>query len=631
MDDLKTPKDPLESLRNRLYANEPVAPFQEDRLSPAATPTPLEPWKRTEKPVIKERMHATTIFFLIAVGFFAIAASVAAFLFYKGTRSISSDHITISVAPPTATIASGDDSTITVTVRNENPLAITHTNLFIDFPTGTLEAGTSSVPLPPYSDTLGDMSPGDTVSRTVSGEFFGGQNQVISIPIRFQYRAKGSNALFTATSTYQLTISTSPVSVQVSSLNETAAGQPLTVSVSVHSNAAVKLNNLAVIATYPNFGFAYERATPEPKSGSYFLLGSLAPGETKTVAVTGILTGLEGSEGTFNFAVGTAKDDGTSLLASTFTSSSATLRISHPFIGTTLTFNNTNADTVIVAPETPIAGTLSWVNNLSQPISDVVATISLTGAVLDPRSVRVQGGFYRSSDNTILFTKENNPGLANLAPGDTGIGTFTFATKPLATFSHTQNPAMTATVSVSGVRAGQGNVPQAIKSTVVKTIKIGTNVTLTRKLLHQSGPIANTGPTPPIAGTETTYTVQLTALNTVNSVGGAKESMALPSYVRFISPSSTASTTPITYDQSTRTVTWNMGDLAPTESLSAVFKIGFLPSISQANASPVLLNEASFTGTDRFTQQAVTATSPAMTLQEQSDPTFTLQSGTVHS
>ena len=630
MDDPHAPHDPLESLRNRLYANEPVTTFHEEGLRPAAAPAPLEPWKRTPPP--KKRLHPATIFFFAALAFFVVAAGIATFLFLRGTRAISSDHIVISVAPATATIASGDSVSFTVSVRNDNPLAITNTDLFVDFPEGTLQTGTTSVPLPPYTDTLGDMPSGATQSRTVSGVFFGGQNQVIAIPIRFQYRTAGSNALFTATSTYQLTISTSPVSVQVNAVSESASGQPLTVSVSVHSNAAVPIQGIAVRATYPNFGFTFQSANPAPTLGSFFTIGSLAPGETKTVSITGVLTGQEGSAGTFNFDVGTAKDDGTALLASTYTSSSATVAISHPFIGTTLSLDNQDSDTVTATPGTPINATLTWVNNLTQPIGDAAAMVTLSGTAFDPKSVTVQGGFFRSSDNTILFSKENNPGLAELAPGDTGAGTFTFSAKSAAALAGIQNPAITATVSVSGVRAGQGNVPQSITSSLVRTIKIGTGVTLSTKILHATGPVPNTGPVPPVPGTETTYTVELAAQNTLNSVGAAKATLVLPSYVRFVSAvSSIAGPAPITYDDASRTVTWDVGDIAPGATPTAAFKIAFLPSTSQAGGSPVLLQEETFTGADRFTQLPVTAMLPAMTLQQQSDPGFTPEAGTVHS
>ena len=625
--------DPLERVRNRLYANEPLTPLQAQGLRTEATvPAPIEPWKRTPAPPPKKRMHAATMFFLVAVGFFVIAASVAAFLFFRGTRAISSDHIVISIAPQTATIASGDSVSFTVSVRNDNPLGITNTNLFVDFPDGTLQTGTTSLPIVPYTDTLGDMPSGSTQSRTVSGIFFGGQNQVINIPIRFQYRTAGSNALFTATSTYQLTISTSPVSAQVNAVSESASGQPLSVSVSVHSNAAVPLQNIGVIATYPNFGFAFHSANPAPKLGSFFTIGSLSPGETKTITISGVLTGQEGSEGTFGFAVGTAKDDGTALLASTYTSSAATVRISHPFIGTTLSLNNQNTDTVTAIPGTPISATLTWVNNLNESISNAVAVVTLSGAALDPKSVNVQGGFFRSSDNSILFSKENNPGLANLAPGDSGVGSFTFASKPAASLSGIQNPAITASVSVSGVRGGESTVPQTITSSVVRTIKIGTGVSLSRKILHATGPIPNTGPIPPVAGTETTYTVALGAQNTVNSVGAAKATMVLPSYVRYVSAvSSVGNPAPVTYDDASRTVTWSIGDLAPNENATTAFQIAFLPSISQVDASPVLVQDETFTGTDRFTQQPVAVTSPALPLNQQSDPNFTPQAGTVHS
>lgn len=624
--DSEEPTSPLENLRDRLYSAKPVDMLREGGLNHTTKELPRE-WKPTPIPEPKKRLPFATMFLLGALGFFVVAGAIAAVLFLRGTRAISSDHIVISITGPT-TIASGDTVPFSITVKNNNPALITGTTLDIDFPTGTKDSKDPTKALDHYhSDTIGDLAPGAEATESVSGILFGAQNQTITVPVRFQYRTAGSNAVFTSSKTYTFIISTSPVSVQVQTLSESASGQPLTISVSVHSNAAISLSNIAVAAKYPDFGFAFVSAVPSPTTGSFYTLGALSPGETKTIVITGVLNGEEKDERTFSFEVGTAKDDGTSVLVAPYTSSQATIAITHPFLGTTLSLNNSTTDDVRATAAQQVNAALTWQNNLLVPLTNATAVITLGGTALDIESVKAVGGFYNSNDKTVTFSKENNPGLALLHVGDKGVGTFSFLTKSAQALQGIQNPTVTLAVSVAGTREGQGKVPEKVAATVVRTIKVGTSVAFTRSILHTTGPFANTGPVPPTPGSDTTYTIGLKATNTINSVGAAKVSMLLPSYVRFtglVSPQSA-----VTYDLDSRTVSWNVGDLPPGVSTTAYFQVSLLPSVSQSNSSPVLVAEGTLTGTDRFTGSSVSAVAPALSLNNQSEPGYTQSLGTV--
>ncbi len=617
---------PLQDLRDTLYSRNPSTSVQEGRLSHTEQQLP-QSWKPLPVPPLKKKLPFATVFLFGAVGFFIVAGLVATFLFLKGTRAISSDRIVIGVTGPT-TIASGDTVPLSITIRNNNPALITGTALDIDFPAGSKDARDTTKALDHYhSDTVGDLASGAETTVTVSAVLFGAQNETITVPVRFQYRTAGSNAVFVSNKTYTFVISTSPVSVQVQTLSESASGQPITVRVAVHSNASIPLSNIALAAKYPDFGFAFGSADPKPSLGSFFPLGTLSPGETKTIVISGVLNGEAKDERTFSFEVGTAKDDGTSVLVAPYTSSKATIAITQPFLGTTLSLNSSTADDVRAGAAQQINASLTWQNNLDVPLSNASAVITLSGNGFDTSSVKAIGGFYNSNTKTITFAKENNPGLALLHAGDTGVGTFSFSIKPLSQLQAVQNPTVTLAVSVAGQREGQGRVPEKVTSTVVRTIKIGTTAAFTRSILHTTGPFSNTGPVPPTPGAETTYTVVLKASNAINSVGAAKASMLLPSYVRFtgqVSPQNA-----VTYNADTRMVSWNIGDLPPGATTTAYFQVAFLPSVSQVHTSPVLIEEGSLTGTDRFTGSSVSATADALPLNRQADPGYTQSFGAV--
>jgi hypothetical protein len=158
-----------------------------------------------------------------------------------------------------------------------------------------------------------------------------------------------------------------------------------------------------------------------------------------------------------------------------------------------------------------------------------------------------------------------------------------------------------------------------VSSTVTKTVKVSTSVAYTSRVLRSIGPFTNTGPVPPKPNTETTYTIELSAVNAVNAMDTAQASMTLPSYVRFTGAVSPAG---VTYDDRTRTVTWRVNDLAGGATAKAYFQVAFLPSVSQSGTSPALVSEQVFTGIDHFTKGTITVKADRLTTLFSGDPSF---------
>jgi hypothetical protein len=273
---------------------------------------------------------------------------------------------------------------------------------------------------------------------------------------------------------------------------------------------------------------------------------------------------------------------------------------------------------------------VSWTNSLTTPLTDNVITVKLDGAALDPTSITTSG-FYRSSDTSIVFSRDTVPSLARLAPGDKGTGFFTFKTKSAAALGNQRNPVVTATISVAARRAGESGVPENLSATATRTIQVGTDFVFGAVATHASGAFKNSGPLPPVPDRETTYTIAWSLGSSVNSVGGASVSALLPSYVRFTGATSPSDGS-ITYNAASRTVTWNAGDVAAGtlgSPKTASFQVAFLPSIGQQGTSPVLMSQATYVGVDRFTRRQLTGKSPERTIQITSDSGYQPAFGTV--
>jgi len=622
-----TPDDTstLERLRQKLYA--PTAPesFPEPTLSRVpVSPTPeTQGWAPPVPPVStkKPRVSWAAIFLGIAALFFVLAVASAAYFLVFGGRSVSTDRIAITTDGPTS-ISSGDVVTLLISVENRNPVTIMNTALSVEFPDTARSPENEDQPFTHYEDTVGDVLSGETGTRSVRVVLYGGEGERTVIPIRFEYRIEGSNAVFVKEVEYEVQITSSPISIRAEAVSEAAVGQPLTFAVTVRSNAKEPLENVAVYAQYP-FGFTARRG-----EGPVFPVGTLAPGEERTITVTGTLTGENNDERVFRFTGGIRRGEETNVLAISYSTALASVTLAKPFLSTTLSLNRDTSNAPVIEAGAAVQGIVSWVNTLATPVLDGQVSVKLSGSALDSSSVSAYGGYYRSSDTTIIFSRETESGLANLAPGATGSGTFNFRTKPAAALAAMRNPTITATISVAGRRVGESNVPENIASSVTRTIKVGTDLALSAKSLYSTGPFKNTGPWPPVADQETTYTIDLDLTNTVNSVADTVVSGVLPSYVRYVGATSPADGS-VSYNAATRTVTWRAGEIAAGASDSSAFQVALLPSASQRGTSPILMSSIKVTGTDRFTQKPISLTRPEITTQTVSDPSYVQGKGEV--
>ena len=623
-DDIST----LERMRRRLYANAapevPEAPTLRQRPR-KDTPVLEEGWEVPPEvtPPPKKRISYAALFLGIAAIFFFIAASAAAYFLIYGGRSVSTDRIFIEADGPT-TLGSGDRLTLLVSVDNQNPVVIKETMLSVDFPDATRSPMNEAETFTHYEDTMGEILPGETGTRSVQAVLFGAENERIVLPIRFEYRIEGSNAVYVKEAEYEVVITSSPLSVRAEAVSEAAVGQPLTFAVTVRSNANAPIENVAVLAQYP-FGYS-----PRSGEGPVFPVGTLAPGEEKTIPITGVLTGENDDERVFRFTAGTRQGEDTNALLVSYAMTPVAVGLNKPFLAVNLSVSRDTGSTPVVEAGNQVQAIVSWANTLAAPLLDGSVEVTLSGAALDTRSISAYGGFYRSSDTTVIFSKETSDNLGNLAPGATGSGSFSFMTKSDAELAALKNPTIVATIAVAGRRTDANNVQERVPSVLVRTIKVGTELGITGGSRYTTGPFRNTGPWPPVADQETTYTVDLDLTNTVNTVADAVVTGTLPSYVRFVG----ASESSVTYNPTTRAITWKAGDVLPGAGYTisprrASIQVALLPSVSQRGTSPILVSSLNASGVDRFTQRAVSAGLQSITIQALSDPAYDSSKGDV--
>ncbi len=136
--------------------------------------------------------------------------------------------------------------------------------------------------------------------------------------------------------------------------------------------------------------------------------------------------------------------------------------------------------------------------------------------------------------------------------------------------------------------------------------------------------MTNTGPLPPKAGQQTTYTVVWSLINSTNDLGDVKVSATLPAYLRWTGATVPADPT-LVFDSTTRKVSWTPGVISAgtgytSRTREVAFQVGLTPTFSQVSQTPEIISEANLEAKDLFTNVDVTQNARSLTTAISDDP-----------
>lgn len=639
-------KGSIDGLKDKLYSRKEGALVDPEERTPLSTNDIRPPvgWKDPEpepSPVKepftlaprrkKSRLSLPVKFFIGSLVFFFIAAGAAAYLFFSGGNSISPQNIDLSVVMPSV-IDGGKTSNLQILIDNRNQANLKLVDLVINYPTGTRDPASPTASLTHERQSIGAINAGQQLTRTAQAIFYGQEGQSQQISVQLQYSIAGSNAIFEKDASASFTVGSSPISISVGAPTEAIAGQQFSMDVTVQSNALTPIQDVVIQGQYP-FGFTVTNSSPQATAGgTLWRLGTMQPGDSKVIHLSGTLDGQDGDTRVFYFLAGSDSDQTDTRIPVPFLSVPQTMTVRRAFISGQIAIGGQTGKTVSVPAGSGVQGVITWTNNLPDAVSDVQLSLSLKGPTIDGSSVTSSTGFYQSSNSTIVWSKDQNSELATVPPGGTGTLPFSFSTLPAGSSGTLySNPAIDLNLTIQGTRQGQTGVPENVSSAASVQVLLSSVITLKAQALHFSGPFSNSGPMPPIPGQSTNYAIVWTVTNTSNTIANAVVSTTLPAYVTFVGASTGSG---VVYDPKSRTVTWTMGDVKAGTGLNspartAAFQVSFLPSTSQTGQSPTLTGATSISGQDRFTQASITASADAPTIQLGNDAGYNANMGTV--
>ena len=549
---------------------------------PGKMMTPLEAIMRPPAPsrvraILKWTLTAAIVFFVCAIGFFIY------YLYFGGASSISARNIDIQITGP-AKIAGGELTNLEINITNHNREALELADLVVSYPPGTLLNSDSCTPQS-CRISIGTIQAGGSTVVQLPAIYEGGSGQHASVTAELEYRLSGSNSIFVASSAYNFIFSSSPLSIAVTGNSQAISGQPLLLTVSVSSNSAQTIPDVLLSLGTP-FGFQLTSATPARQGNGLWDLGPLNPGQTQTVQINGVLSGQVGDSRVFSFTAGTNSNATSSAIAAPLGSATLPVSIAQPFLGLAISVNGaTSSAPVAVAPGDVVNVGITYQNNLSNEIDNAVIVARLSGLSIDGTTITSDDGFYRSTDNAVLWDKTTTGGIFSALPsGASGTVNFTFHVPPSSALQGIQNPLLDISVSAAGQRLGESGVPENLQSTADQKIAVASDLQLTAQGLYFTDPFGASGPMPPRVGVETTYAVTLSVTNTTNQIKDGIVTAAFPPYVRLVGNHYLPASEQVSFAENTGTFTWNVGDIAPGTGLNGTpprqvtIEIGFTPS-----------------------------------------------------
>lgn len=545
---------------------------------------------------------------LAGVAFFVLALALSSLFLLFGNNTISGENIALEVSGPFA-IGGGAELSLQIAIANQNAIPIESATLIIEYPPGTQSVEEEGKEVFTTRQELDIIDPGEVLNVPASAIIFGEENSEKVINVSIEYRVRGSNATFyKQAEPLRFKISSSPVVLLIDAERSITSGQEAEITLKVASNSPTPLQDVLVEASYP-FGFDFSEASPSPSSGrNVWLIDELSPEETVEITLTGILTGSSNDERVFDFAVGLPSDRDRYVLSSVFTTGTAEFDIEDAFLGIGVTINGDSGEVVAMGSSETAQVNVSFRNTQDETLYDGEIEVKLGGSALSKIDVSASsGGFYNSSNNTITWDGTDQSSLKEIAPGSAS--TVSFSVTPKGDVSRT--PEITIAVTARGKRVFQDRVPEELVSTAARTLRIASVATLSSSAGHNETEFQNDGPLPPVAEETTEYALTFSLKNGSNDLTGGEMTATLPQYVKWLDNVSAGDN--ITYNPSTRVITWNMGNIDANTTATAAVQIAFTPSVSQIGTIPTLVSTQRFRGNDRFTGGVVRSEAPALT------------------
>lgn len=470
-------------------------------------------------------------------------------------------------------------------------LILTYPTIFRIIPENGFQLSTSRAVLP-----LGTVKKSSLSSVKIKGSFQSLQDQVALITATLRATPSGLTSQNDFESRYSIAVEGSSLIIEVEAPLQAGDGQFADYVVTYRNESSIAMENLELRLSYPD-GFTPTELIPRPnRDENIWSVPLLAPGESDTVTVRGIITGAQGDVKRVVAELGVPQGDGSLF-------SYADIVRQTKIIASPLTISQQigNDGVKSVAPGEGLSYRIYFRNEGDVGLRDLIVTVDLDPKYFDVSQLQLPGGTYNVQKKQVVFRASDQSQLSLIEPGQGGSIVFSVPVRAdLASYNRSN-------IEIESIaKIDSPDVPTPIGANKIIasnriTFKVKTAITFGLQAFHFDG-LGNTGPIPPKVGEETQYTLTVRAGSTINSIEEGLVNMIFPGQVRYIK-THRISQGSVSYNDRTGELVWIVGTIAPRESEQAelTIQIGFTPDPSQAGKEEWLTNSVDFKAKDQWT------------------------------
>lgn len=551
---------------------------------------------------------------------FLVVWAIVALLWYRSRVTVTEEQVNVRIEAPQEFTA-GEEIIYKIVYQNDSRVDWQNVELVVTPPRGFIYKGSNQAVESAGRNVVwrpGDLSSGQTGELHIRGQLIGEQNEtatvktdIIVTPINFP------SGRFVKSVAMATTITALPLEVALDIPKDAATGERVGASIHVRN-----LSNNVLGEIYLKLKFA-ENVELDPEDVDFTAGYFAVPGEWRIAT----LNPLESREFNFIFYVtgqpGETKvvdvEAGIRQNGDEFTQRKLThvVTVSASEVLVEQRYNGEDGPVVITAGE-PIEGEVKYSNVGTVGLKGVIVKVRIEGIAFDASTLKLTGGAYSSTDQTITWSAATIPELAVLQPNQEGIIKYSFSALPTARYPAAGIGAKNnvivsvATVDSPDIPTPVGGEKKVVSSRSVLSLR--TNLSLGVDAFYDDGRlgIKSTGPVPPQVGQTTTYTVRFRAGSSLNDVSDMRLVAVLPDGVSYTGESFKTGGE-MTFDERTGELMWSLplveggvGRTKPPQELH--IQVSITPGEDLRGAVIDFLNRVTLDATDQFVDESITET-----------------------
>lgn len=526
-------------------------------------------------------MKKVIVIVLILAGILAVVG----YLFWQG-NPFSKEILKLEILGPSNASAS-NEITYTVKYKNNGDVRLEEPRLIFEFPEYTLLADGESRRVEIGPEELGDIYPGEEKTFQFKGRLLGKQGDVKTAKAMLSYMPKNLQARYESETTLNTVIDSVPLTFDFDLPSKVESGRDFDFSLNYFSSSDQPLTNLSIKIEYPE-GFEFLSSKPSSIDKTEWEIPLLNRADGGRIEISGKLLGELKDHKIFKAVIGIWQDDEFIILKEVMRGT----EITKPQLSV---FQQINGQSNYVASPGDILHYEIFFRNISdEPFQDLFLALSLDGNGFDYDTIKVNSGQFQKGDHSIMWDWRNIPELKFLSRGEEGKVEFWVDLKD----NWDNGGVLKTSILVSEIK-------EEFET------KVNSKLEIAQKADYNDEVFGNSGPNPPEAGQETTYTVVWQINNSFNDVDNIRVRAILPPTVRLTGktfPESESSK--FAYDSGSREVVWMIGDVEKGASSSIAFQVALTPNSSQIGRTVTIVNEVIISGEDQWTEVFITNTSP---------------------